>query len=107
MQEDHVEPGSRGHGNNHDKRRFLRKGTKLLWDWFHQHQDWLYLTQEGKAELACETEFTGKQLPNWFSNAHRGQEQTYQSSKPAQVFDADFPMPRAGSGLLVPITPME
>lgn len=103
QEEGRVEPGS--HGYSHDKRRFSRKGAKLLRDWFHQHQEWPYPTQEQKTELARETGFTGKQVSDWFTNARRRRKQTYQSSKPAQVFRAGSPMP--GAGGLAPMTPME
>lgn len=105
--ENRVEPESHGHGqsHSHDRRRFSRKGAKLLRDWFHQHQEWPYPTPEQKAELAHETGFTGKQVSDWFTNARRRRKQTYQSSKPAQVFRAGSPLP--GAGGLAPMTPME
>lgn len=106
-QEDRVESGSHGHSRDHDKRRFSRKGAKLLRDWFHQHQEWPYPTPEQKAELARETGFTGKQVSDWFTNARRRRKQTYQSSKPTQVFRAGSPMPMPIAGPGTPMTPME
>lgn len=86
------------------KRQFSRMGAKILRDWFHQNQEWPYPSHEQKTELARETEFTRKQVTDWFSNARRRQKQTLQSARPPQVFRAGSPMPTDG---FTSMTPME
>lgn len=90
--------------NGPHKKQFSRKGAKVLRGWFYQHQQWPYPSHKEKTELARETGFTAKQVSDWFTNARRRQKQTFQSSKPAQVFRSGSPMP---TSTLPSMTPME
>ncbi|ODM19020.1 hypothetical protein SI65_05637 [Aspergillus cristatus] len=86
-----------------NRQNFSRKGAKILRDWYYQHQEYPYPSNEQKAELARETGFTRKQVSDWFTNARRRQKQTMQFSRPAQVFRAGSPMPTSGIESLTPL----
>ncbi|BCR85405.1 uncharacterized protein ACHE_20863A [Aspergillus chevalieri] len=86
-----------------NRQNFSRKGAKILRDWYYQHQEYPYPSNEQKAELARETGFTRKQVSDWFTNARRRQKQTMQFSRPVQVFRAGSPMPTSGTESLTPL----
>lgn len=85
------------------RQNFSRKGAKILRDWYYQHQEYPYPSNEQKTELARETGFTRKQVSDWFTNARRRQKQTMQSFRPTQVFRAGSPMPTSGIESLTPL----
>lgn len=89
-----------------ESKQFVRKGARILRDWFYQHQEFPYPDDNEKARLSRETGFSQKRLSTWFGNARRRQKQKIQSANLASTTYA-----RAGSPLvtstLSSMTPME
>ncbi|KAJ6089850.1 hypothetical protein N7467_005066 [Penicillium canescens] len=70
--------------NNEDGRRepkqFIRKGARVLREWFYQNQEHPYPTDAQKIQLSTDTGFSQKRISTWFANARRRQKQKIQSS---------------------------
>ncbi|KAL1963440.1 hypothetical protein VTN77DRAFT_8341 [Rasamsonia byssochlamydoides] len=96
-------------GPSDNSRPFSRKGARVLRNWFHQHQDFPYPTDEEKKALAQEAGLTKRQVSNWFANARRRQKQQQNalnsSSVSNQFFPSGSPMPTTDGFALM--TPME
>ncbi|OJJ33315.1 hypothetical protein ASPWEDRAFT_174725 [Aspergillus wentii DTO 134E9] len=96
--------GSRGvvgpEEDRKESKQFVRKGARVLRDWYRQHQEYPYPSEGEKSALANETGFSKQRVSTWFANARRRQKQKLQSSRPpTQVFRSGSPMPS--------MTPME
>ncbi|CEO60274.1 hypothetical protein PMG11_04909 [Penicillium brasilianum] len=89
-----------------ESKQFVRKGARVLREWFYQHQEFPYPDDDEKARLSRETGFSQKRLSTWFANARRRQKQKIQSNNLASATCV-----RAGSPLvtstLSSMTPME
>ncbi|KAJ5679299.1 hypothetical protein N7462_007543 [Penicillium macrosclerotiorum] len=89
-----------------ESKQFVRKGARILREWFHQRQELPYPSEEEKIQLSRETGFSQKRISTWFANARRRQKQKLQSSN---LGSASYN--RAGSPLvtstLSSMTPME
>ncbi|KAJ5899682.1 hypothetical protein N7495_004426 [Penicillium taxi] len=55
--------------------QFIRKGARILREWFHQNQEHPYPTEDQKFQLSEETGFSQKRISIWFANARRRQKQ--------------------------------
>ncbi|KAJ5657250.1 uncharacterized protein N7484_000899 [Penicillium longicatenatum] len=89
-----------------ESKQFVRKGARVLREWFYQNQERPYPTEEQKIQFSRETGFSEKRVATWFANARRRQKQKMQSSNLAANTRT-----RAGSPLitntLISLTPME
>lgn len=100
-----VSPSHQGEERKESK-QFVRKGARVLREWFYQHQECPYPDDDEKTQLSRETGFSQKRLSTWFANARRRQKQKIQSANLASTTCI-----RAGSPLvtstLSSMTPME
>ncbi|KAL4977197.1 hypothetical protein BDW66DRAFT_133035 [Aspergillus desertorum] len=87
-----------------ETKQFVRKGARILRDWFYRNQDCPYPSEEDKARLAAETGFSRQRISTWFANARRRHKQHRQARSSTQVFRAGSPMP---SSKMASMTPME
>lgn len=89
-----------------EPKQFIRKGARVLREWFYHNQEHPYPTEAQKNQLSLETGFSQKRISTWFANARRRQKQKIQPSGRASTSRA-----RAGSPLitstLASLTPME
>lgn len=89
-----------------DSKQFVRKGARVLREWFYLNQEDPYPTEAQKEQLSAETGFSQKRVSTWFANARRRQKQKIQSSKQTSSSRS-----RAGSPMvtstLSSMTPME
>ncbi|KAJ5772604.1 hypothetical protein N7520_003133 [Penicillium odoratum] len=89
-----------------ESKRFVRKGARVLREWFYQNQECPYPTEDQKIQFSRETGFSEKRITTWFANARRRQKQKIQSSNSASNIRT-----RAGSPLirstLDSLTPLE
>ncbi|KAJ5638895.1 hypothetical protein N7528_001285 [Penicillium herquei] len=89
-----------------DTKQFVRKGARILREWFYQNQELPYPTAEQKDRLSQETGFSDKRISTWFANARRRQKQKLQTSRHASTTRH-----RAGSPMITDtlssMTPME
>ncbi|KAJ5168379.1 uncharacterized protein N7482_003973 [Penicillium canariense] len=89
-----------------ESKQFVRKGARVLREWFYQHQEFPYPDDDEKRQLSSETGFSLKRISTWFANARRRQKQKIQS---ANLLSAT--RSRVGSPLvtstLSSLTPME
>ncbi|KAJ6003378.1 hypothetical protein N7451_005925 [Penicillium sp. IBT 35674x] len=89
-----------------ESKQFVRKGARVLREWFYQNQERPYPTEDQKIQFSRETGFSEKRITTWFANARRRQKQKIQSSNLAANTRT-----RAGSPLikstLSSLTPME
>lgn len=89
-----------------ETKQFVRKGARVLREWFYHNQEHPYPDEDQKAQLCRETGFSPKRISTWFANARRRQKQKLQSSNLSSA--AHF---RAGSPLITStlqsMTPME
>ncbi|KAJ5138829.1 Homeodomain [Penicillium bovifimosum] len=63
-----------------EPKQFLRKGARVLREWFYQNQEHPYPSEAQKAHMAHETGFSQKRISTWFANARRRQKQKMQSA---------------------------
>jgi hypothetical protein len=63
-----------------ESKQFIRKGARVLREWFYQNQEHPYPTDAQKIQLSAETGFSEKRISTWFANARRRQKQKIQSS---------------------------
>ena len=54
--------------NGRKKRKLPQKSTKLLSEWYEQHLDYPYPTEEEKQQLSTRCDMTVKQVSRWFAN---------------------------------------
>ncbi|RDW61756.1 uncharacterized protein DSM5745_10428 [Aspergillus mulundensis] len=92
------EPGSK------ETKQFVRKGARVLRDWFYRNEDFPYPSEEEKARLAAETGFSRQRISTWFANARRRHKQQRQARASTKVFRAGSPMPTSD---VASLTPME
>ncbi|OQE22986.1 hypothetical protein PENSTE_c009G10185 [Penicillium steckii] len=89
-----------------ESKQFLRKGARVLREWFYQNQEYPYPSEAQRDQLSQETGFSQKRVSTWFANARRRQKQKIQSSKQTSNSRS-----RAGSPLITStlssLTPME
>ncbi|KAL4983828.1 hypothetical protein BDW68DRAFT_168101 [Aspergillus falconensis] len=87
-----------------ETKQFVRKGARVLRDWFYRNEDCPYPSEEEKARLAAETGFSRQRISTWFANARRRHKQQRQAKPSTRVFRAGSPMPMSD---LPSMTPME
>lgn len=89
-----------------ESKQFVRKGARVLREWFCQNQEYPYPSEAQKEQMSVETGFSAKRVSTWFANARRRQKQKLQSAKQAANSRS-----RAGSPLVTStlnsMTPME
>ncbi|KAJ5149612.1 hypothetical protein N7448_001190 [Penicillium atrosanguineum] len=89
-----------------DSKQFVRKGARVLREWFLRNQEYPYPTEDQKAQLCQETGFSQRRISTWFANARRRQKQKIQTANVATP--SRF---RSGSPLVTStissLTPME
>ncbi|KAJ5871726.1 Homeodomain [Penicillium soppii] len=89
-----------------EPKQFIRKGARVLREWFYQNQECPYPTEAQKNQLSLETGFSPKRLSTWFANARRRQKQKLQSSGLASTSRTRASSPMV-KGTLASLTPME
>ncbi|KAF9250227.1 transcriptional regulator family: Homeodomain [Penicillium roqueforti] len=94
-----------GHQQKEPK-QFLRKGARVLREWFYQNQEYPYPTDEQKNQMAHETGFSQKRISTWFANARRRQKQKIQAAGLASTSRTRSGSPMVTS-TLSSLTPME
>ncbi|KAL4898905.1 hypothetical protein BDW74DRAFT_171891 [Aspergillus multicolor] len=87
-----------------ETKQFVRKGARVLRDWFYRNEDFPYPSEEEKARLAAETGFSKQRISTWFANARRRHKQQRQVRTSTKVFRAGSPMPTSD---VASMTPME
>ncbi|KAL4964953.1 uncharacterized protein BDV14DRAFT_208986 [Aspergillus stella-maris] len=101
-----------------ESKQFVRRGARVLRDWFYRNEECPYPSEEEKARLASETGFTRQRISTWFANARRRSKQQRQAGSSARIYRAGSPMPTpltqpmpipmGGTGMLPStMTPME
>lgn len=89
-----------------ESKQFVRKGARVLREWFYQNQEYPYPAEDQKVQLSRDTGFSPKRISTWFANARRRQKQKLQSSNITSTTRS-----RAGSPLITStldsMTPME
>lgn len=86
-----------------ESKQFVRKGARVLREWFYQNQEYPYPSEEQKSHFSRETGFSTKRISTWFANARRRQKQKFLSSTLPHVIRASSPAPTK----LESMTPME
>lgn len=81
----------------------MRKGARVLREWYYQNQEYPYPSEDEKSHLSQETGFSRKRISTWFANARRRQKHKILSSTLPQVIRAGSPAPAK----LASMTPME
>ncbi|KAJ5779344.1 Homeodomain [Penicillium paradoxum] len=89
-----------------ESKQFLRKGARVLREWFHQNQEHPYPTEAQKAQMATETGFSQKRISTWFANARRRQKHKIQSAGLSSTSRTRSGSPMVTS-TLSSMTPME
>jgi uncharacterized C2H2 Zn-finger protein len=89
-----------------ESKHFVRKGARVLREWFLGNQEYPYPTEDQKAKLCQETGFSQRRISTWFANARRRQKQKIQTANAES--SSRF---RSGSPLITStmssLTPME
>ncbi|OBT75237.1 hypothetical protein VF21_05598, partial [Pseudogymnoascus sp. 05NY08] len=93
-------------GDRKEPKQFLRKGARILQEWFYQNQEYPYPSDAQKNQLSLETGFSEKRMSTWFSNARRRQKQKIQSSGISSKSHARSGSPMVTS-TIASLTPME
>ena len=86
-----------------ESKQFVRRGARILREWFYQNQEYPYPSEEQKSHFARETGFSRRRISTWFANARRRQKQKLHSSTLPQIIRAGSPAP----GKMESMTPME
>ncbi|KAL4949122.1 hypothetical protein BDW69DRAFT_203046 [Aspergillus filifer] len=81
-----------------ENKQFVRRGARVLRDWFYRNEECPYPSEEEKARLASETGFTRQRISTWFANARRRSKQQRQAGSSTRIYRAGSPMP-------TPLTP--
>ncbi|KAJ5478190.1 hypothetical protein N7530_003699 [Penicillium desertorum] len=89
-----------------EPKQFLRKGARVLREWFYQNQEHPYPTDAQKNQMAHETGFSKKRISTWFANARRRQKQKIQSAGLSSTSRTRSGSPMVSS-TLSSLTPME
>jgi hypothetical protein len=89
-----------------EPKQFLRKGARVLREWFYQNQEYPYPTDVQKNQLAHETGFSQKRISTWFANARRRQKQKIQAGGLCSTSRTRSGSPMVTS-TLSSLTPME
>ncbi|KAJ6189293.1 hypothetical protein N7519_004201 [Penicillium mononematosum] len=89
-----------------EPKQFLRKGARVLREWFYQNQEYPYPTDAQKNQMAHETGFSQKRISTWFANARRRQKQKIQSAGLSSTSRTRSGSPMVSS-TLSSLTPME
>ncbi|CAI6097744.1 unnamed protein product [Clonostachys chloroleuca] len=87
-------------------KHFVRKGARVLKEWFERNEDHPYPSEMERIALEQETGFSQKRISTWFSNARRRQKQRIQPvirAKSPRPFDKDSEASNSTLGL----TPFE
>ncbi|KAJ6108185.1 hypothetical protein N7523_009508 [Penicillium sp. IBT 18751x] len=63
-----------------ESKQFVRKGARVLREWFVRNQEYPYPTEDQKSQLCQETGFSQKRISTWFANARRRQKQKIQTA---------------------------
>lgn len=87
-----------------ETKQFVRKGARVLREWFYQNEHCPYPSDEGKARLAQETGFSRQRISTWFANARRRHKQQRQAGSSTRLYRAGSPMPTSD---VASMTPME
>lgn len=87
-----------------DSKQFVRKGARILREWYSQHQEYPYPSDEQKDVLSRETSFSKKRISTWFANARRRHKQKIQPLSVPPGGRAGSPVP---TGWFSSMTPME
>ncbi|KAL4925668.1 uncharacterized protein BDV17DRAFT_271518 [Aspergillus undulatus] len=82
-----------GNGKEKETKQFVRRGARVLRDWYYRNEDYPYPSEEEKARLVAETGFTRQRISTWFANARRRNKQQRQVGSSARIFRAGSPMP--------------
>ncbi|KAL4877084.1 hypothetical protein BJY04DRAFT_133578 [Aspergillus karnatakaensis] len=91
-----------------ETKQFVRKGARVLREWFYQNTHCPYPTEAEKARLAQETGFTKQRISTWFANARRRSKQQRQAETSTRVYRAGSPMPMPlPTSDIALMTPME
>ncbi|KAL4800164.1 hypothetical protein BDV19DRAFT_375862 [Aspergillus venezuelensis] len=80
-------------GTGRETKQFVRRGARVLRDWFYRNEECPYPSEEEKARLASETGFTRQRISTWFANARRRSKQQRQAGSSARIYRAGSPMP--------------
>ncbi|KAL2862187.1 homeobox domain-containing protein [Aspergillus lucknowensis] len=86
-----------------DSKRFVRKGARVLRDWFYRNEDCPYPSEAEKSRLAQETGFSRQRVSTWFANARRRYKQQRQVDSSTRVYRAGSPMPTRDPALMSPM----
>ncbi|KZF24823.1 hypothetical protein L228DRAFT_217203 [Xylona heveae TC161] len=86
-----------------EPKHFVRKGARILKEWFHEHEEYPYPSEEESSHLSQRTGFTKKRISTWFANARRRQKQKIQCLSKPRVFRAGSPMPTSKLASMTPI----
>ncbi|KAJ5848076.1 hypothetical protein N7455_012033 [Penicillium solitum] len=89
-----------------EPKQFLRKGARVLREWFYQNQEYPYPTDAQKNQMAQETGFSQKRISTWFANARRRQKQKIQTAGLSSTSRTRSGSPMVTS-TLSSLTPME
>lgn len=89
-----------------ESKQFLRKGARVLREWFYQNQEYPYPTDAQKNQMANETGFSQKRISTWFANARRRQKQKIQTAGLSSTSRTRSGSPMVTS-TLSSLTPME
>ncbi|KAL2845055.1 hypothetical protein BJY01DRAFT_235064 [Aspergillus pseudoustus] len=82
---------------------FVRKGARVLRDWFYRNEDCPYPSEDEKARLAQETGFSKQRISTWFANARRRYKQKRQVGSSARIYRAGSPMPTRDAASMTPM----
>ncbi|KAL4808615.1 hypothetical protein BDV18DRAFT_167658 [Aspergillus unguis] len=74
-------------------KQFVRKGARVLKDWFYRNEEHPYPSEEDKTRLAQETGFSRQRISTWFANARRRYKQQREEKPSTRVYRAGSPMP--------------
>ncbi|RHZ52993.1 homeobox domain-containing protein [Aspergillus thermomutatus] len=86
-----------------ESKQFVRRGVRILKEWFHDHHDFPYPSEDEKVRLVRETGFSRKRLSTWFANARRRQKERFETPPAAQICRSGSPMPASRLTLMTPM----
>ncbi|KAL3455117.1 hypothetical protein BJX64DRAFT_79946 [Aspergillus heterothallicus] len=86
-----------------ETKQFVRKGARVLRDWFYRNEDCPYPSEEEKTRLAQETGFSRQRIATWFANARRRNKQHRQVGSSVRLYRAGSPMPTRNTALMTPM----
>ncbi|KAK9595399.1 hypothetical protein V6Z92_001909 [Aspergillus fumigatus] len=86
-----------------ESKQFVRRGVRILKEWFRDHRDFPYPSEDEKARLVRETGFSRKRMSTWFANARRRQNERFDTPPAAQICRSGSPMPASRLTLMTPM----